>query len=95
MAGRMVVLRCSLRDGSGCAVKRHVSSYAALISGILALLKRPEIDPRHVEAYMRLEHSTLDGLPRWQFVNEVRIGVACIDEAGIESAEGCARSFGL
>lgn len=54
-----------------------------------------EYEPRHVEAFMRLEHGTLDHLPREQFVREVEIGCACIDEAGHEHAEACARSFGL
>lgn len=70
-------------------------SYATMIRGILDALNRPEVDPRHVEAYMRLEHPTLDGLSRQQFVAEVQIGVACIDYDGVENAEGCARSFGL
>jgi len=52
-------------------------------------------DPRHVEAYMRLEHPTLDGLPKQQFADEVAIGVRCIAEDGAENAERCARSFGL
>lgn len=52
-------------------------------------------DPRHIEAYMRLEHSTLDGLSRTQFAHEVRIGMDCVDEDGVENAERCAKSFGL
>ena len=55
----------------------------------------PDQDPRHIEAYMRLEHSTLDGLADWQFADEVAIGVACIEQGGVEAAEQCARSFGL
>ncbi|MDE2104342.1 MAG: hypothetical protein KGL39_44300 [Patescibacteria group bacterium] len=52
-------------------------------------------DPRHIEGYMRLEHSTLDGLSRSQFASEVAISAACVDEGGIEAAERNARSFGL
>lgn len=55
----------------------------------------PEHDPRHIEAYMRLEHNTLDGLSYEKFKQEVAIGVECIKEAGIENAEKCAQSFGL
>lgn len=53
------------------------------------------IDPRHVEAYMRLEHSTLDGLSAWQFDAEVMLAVECIRVGGIEDAEALALSFGL
>ncbi|MDD4972512.1 MAG: hypothetical protein PHT07_24030 [Paludibacter sp.] len=53
------------------------------------------IDPRHVEAYMRLEHSTLDGLTAKQFNEEVKICIACVEADGITNAESCAKSFGL
>lgn len=71
------------------------SPYAGLIREILAAHGTVEHDPRHVEAYMRLEHSTLDHLPRERFGAEVRIAVACIRHAGPEMAERCARSFGM
>jgi hypothetical protein len=53
------------------------------------------IDPRHVEAYMRLEHSTLDGLSAIQFKKEVLIGIDCTIADGIINAERLAKSFGL
>ena len=53
------------------------------------------IDPRHVEAYMRLEHPTLDGLSGQQFKKEVKISIACIEQEGATVAESCAKSFGL
>ena len=43
------------------------SVYAALI-GRLA----PDHDPAHVEAWIHLEHSTLDGLDAIHFAREVR-----------------------
>jgi hypothetical protein len=52
-------------------------------------------DPRHVEAYMRLEHPTLDGLSPRAFRAEIQVACACIDEAGGAAAESCARSFAL
>jgi hypothetical protein len=55
----------------------------------------PGYDPRHIEAYMRLEHSTLDGLSGWQFAKEVEIAKGSVDEGGVEQADRCARSFGL
>lgn len=55
----------------------------------------PGYDPRHVEAYMRIGHGTLDALSRSQFMQEVRIACGCIDEVGIEAAESCAISMGL
>jgi hypothetical protein len=53
------------------------------------------IDPRHVEAFMRLEHSTLDGLHKSQFKSEVSISIQCIEQGGVTNAENCAKSFGL
>lgn len=51
--------------------------------------------PRYVEAWMRLEHSTLDGLSAAQFREEVRVAEACIAEAGAEQSERLAESYGL
>lgn len=51
-------------------------------------------DPRHIEAFMRLEHSTLDGLSRGQFASEVSTARVCIDEGGRDGAESLARSYG-
>ena len=53
------------------------------------------IDPRHVEAYMRLEHGTLDALSMSKFRKEVRISIACIKEGGEVGAESLAKSYGL
>ena len=53
------------------------------------------IDHRHVEGYMRLEHSTLDGLSRSQFSKEVNIGIQCVMADGEVNAEANAKSFGL
>ena len=72
-----------------------MKSYQEEITDIAKEMGRPEVDPRHVEAYMRVGHSTLDGLARWQFVEEVEICIACIDAGGLEDAERTARSFAL
>ena len=55
----------------------------------------PTYNPRHIEAFMRSEHSTLDGLSPSRFRSEVRMAVACIEEGGVEFAEKIAKSFGL
>ena len=55
----------------------------------------PGYDPRHIEAYMRLQHATLNSLTRRQFTAEVRLCRACVDEGGIDAAKRCAQSFGL
>ena len=52
-------------------------------------------DPRHIEAYMRLEHSTLDGLSSAQFNREINISMECVNAGGTDMAEDCAKSFGL
>ena len=53
------------------------------------------IDPRHVEGYIRLEYATLNQLSWPTIRREVKIGIACIREAGAEAAEQNAQSFGL
>ncbi len=52
-------------------------------------------DPRHVEAYIRLAHSTLGEMSERQFKREIRIAKDCIDQGGREAAERCAQSFGF
>jgi len=54
----------------------------------------PSHDPRHVEAYMRLEHGTLDRLSPRQFAADVKMAVACID-ADPAMAERLAQSYGF
>ena len=66
------------------------SPYAAQIAALV-----PGFDPRHVEAYMRVEHSTLDGLCPARFREEVAIACACVAEGGTDMAERIAKSFGF
>jgi hypothetical protein len=56
---------------------------------------QPKHDPRLIEAYMRLEHSTLDGLTAYEFENEARIAALCIEHGGRAQAERLAVSMGL
>ncbi len=64
--------------------------YAAIIAPLA-----PGYDPRHIEAYMRLQYGTLSHLSRDDFAREAKICMACVDTAGVEAAERCARSYGL
>ena len=51
-------------------------------------------DPRHIEAYMRVKYSTLDGLSADEFDREVRLAGLCVEEGGRALAERIASSFG-
>jgi len=53
------------------------------------------VDPRHVEAYMRVGHGTLDHLNPQRMTAEVSLAVLCIELSGTEEAEALARSYGL
>ena len=53
------------------------------------------VDPRHVEGYMRLAYSTFSQLSWPEIKREIKVGLACIKEGGIEAAERNAKSFGL
>jgi hypothetical protein len=55
----------------------------------------PSYDPRHIEAFMRSEHGTLDHLTLSRFKQEVRTAITCIREGGIEFAEKLAKSYGF
>ena len=69
--------------------------YKEKIRMILARKGYIGYDPRHIEGYMRIANSTLDGLSSRQFESEVSIGIECINYDGIENAESLAKSFGL
>jgi hypothetical protein len=74
----------------------HESAYQRYIrEDLKALGLGDRIDPRHIEAFMRLEHSTLDGLSPAQFRAEVKLSADCVIIGGRAGAEECARSFGL
>ena len=42
-------------------------------------------DPRHIEAYMRLQYGTLDHLSREDFRRECIICAECIREGGVNA----------
>lgn len=69
--------------------------YRGIIVEELTKLGRVEVDPRHVEAYMRCQHRTLDHLSRKAFNREVKIALGGIDQDGTETAESLAQSYGL
>lgn len=69
--------------------------YQKLIRDILQKIGRSEVAARHVEGWMRLQFRTLDHLSRAQFVEEVKLAVACIDAAAPGESEELARSYGL
>lgn len=52
-------------------------------------------DPRHIEAWMRLERGCLDGLSRQQFNAEVTVALQCVAAAPADRSEALAASFGL
>jgi len=56
---------------------------------------QPNYDPRHIEAFVRLERPTLGSLSERTLKAEARIAARCVDEGGLEGAERLARSFGL
>ena len=73
-----------------------MSSYGEIIRETLARDGQiGRFDVRHIEAWMRLEHSTLDGLSRGQFTSEVRIAAECVEAGPLADSESLARSYGL
>jgi len=72
-----------------------MSFYRKIIVEILADLGREDVDPRHVEAYMRLQYGSLGHVDRETFRREARIAIECIKITGVDDAEELAESFGL
>ena len=68
--------------------------YHDVIYPILQRLGRTDIDPRHVEAYLRLESSTLDAWSRSKFVSVIPEVIETID-ANPGQAEKLADSYGM
>ena len=65
------------------------------MSAYQRLINAPGFEPRHVEAYLRLEYGTLDHLSLDQFKNAVLVACELIDVEGFENAELLAKSYGL
>jgi len=59
----------------------------------LGLVGRHE--PPIIEAWMRLEHGTLDGLSPARFRREVEMASACADASTTAENAAIAKSFGL
>ncbi len=55
----------------------------------------PGYDPRHIEAFVRIEHSTLGHLTPARLKREAIIARHCVDAAGPAQSEALAASFGL
>lgn len=72
-----------------------MSAYQQLIREHAAALGHLGANPRHIEAWMRLEKGTLDALTPEQFRHEVKAAIACIAEAGDHNSEVLAESYGL
>ena len=71
--------------------------YQRLIADIMAEKAIANLDPAWVEAWMRLEHATLNSLPRGRFVREtVTLSRAlAAGEVSREMLASNAASFGL
>jgi hypothetical protein len=61
----------------------------------IAALVTTKHDLRHVEAFMRVEHVTLDHLSEAQFRACAAVATSCVDECDAETCEALAASYGL
>jgi hypothetical protein len=74
--------------------KEECMPYREVIRRTAARAGRLGYDARQIEAWMRLEHDTLDALSRDQFEREVEVACQCID-ADPELSRKLADSYGL
>ncbi len=70
-----------------------MSQYEKTIQAELARRGRPEVSPRWVEAWIRLELGVLDWLDKARWRREVRIALECIDASTAEDNEKLATSL--
>ena len=73
-------------------VEAKTGYYQRLISRYLL---DSSIDPRWIEAYLRLDHGTLDSLSVDDFKTEIPEIIKIIKEEGKQEAEKLALSYGL
>lgn len=76
------------------SIRREGEMYQKIIARYLRL-EKIEADPRHIEAWMRTGHGTLDALSVTEFHSEIRLGLGCIESGGLEKSEALAKSHGL
>ena len=70
-------------------------SYASTIREHAAALGFLSADPAHVEAWMRIEHPTLDALSPAEFRREVAAAIACVRASTLAENDALAASLGL
>ena len=70
--------------------------YEQMIREAVARMGRIGSEPRHIEAWMRLEHGCLDGLGGVAgFQHAVGEALACVDAAEAGASERLTLSYGL
>ncbi|MDX6689756.1 MAG: hypothetical protein QOG15_1213 [Solirubrobacteraceae bacterium] len=55
----------------------------------------PDEDPALIEAWMRLEYGTLEGIDRVRFAGAVQAATKRAQAAGIQASQRLARAYGL
>lgn len=66
-----------------------------LVADTLKKFAMTEIDPRHVEAWMRLQHPILGSLDRATFNAAVISAAYMVQRAGLAESEALAESMGV
>lgn len=74
---------------------RDTRGYAERLIASLIAQQKSEAEPRHVEAWIRVEHPTLDALSPGQFADEVKTALACIACEPLSTTERLCESLGL
>lgn len=72
-----------------------LSPYQTRMKEIAAGLNHSNTDPRHIEAWIRLDRDCLDSLSAGQFTRQVKIALLCIVATGKDQSETLAASYGL
>lgn len=95
MIGEARLIKGGINEWLSEEFDRGNSSYVPVIMKVAAKLGRPNVNPRWVEAFMRLEYPSLNSVSPASIDREVAVAIGCIDALGPERSEQCAKSFGL
>lgn len=74
---------------------RRSSRYAERIREVLKAMRQEQVPAAYVEAWMRLEHPTLDNLSPAQFEAEARVAIGCVLASSAAENLALAKSYGL
>lgn len=76
-------------------MKSHFTVSGTFMYAATFATLQPAHDPRHIEAFVRLQYGPLDHLDRNTLREEAKVAAQCVTVGGVDAAEELAVSYGL